>query len=372
MNALDREVIELLHERPDLLAVADAVATTQERRRLPRVALAPALAVAAAVALLLVAPWQGHGPSFVDRALAAVGNGPVIHAVVAFSGPNDVVVNLATGDERERTHRNEFWWDGELGALRTRNSTDGGAPTDFATRDPLFAHVDPADGGFAMDYRDALERGDARVVGDAQVDGRPAKRIEFGPNRGGGTQEVTVDAETFAPLVIQTTYPNGRRTPPVHVVAIESLPYRESDFTPIKSERVWSSSGRVTEGRDVTLDEATRALGKVPLGLGRAPDSVQLSHVSATLTDGSKLGGILVRLSYGDVRVSVASDRAGSFALGFGESEFPTPPQGSIAVTGNDADGWQGDLRQEDFAVMISAPTKARVVAAARALTPQR
>jgi hypothetical protein len=105
---------------------------------------------------------------------------------------------------------------------------------------------------------------------------------------------------------------------------------------------------------------------------GRTPDSVLLSRTKAWLTDGTTLSGVLVRFVYGDLRLSLARDTAGSYAIGFGEGEFPTPPQGSIALTGNDADGWQGELTQDGFAVMISAPTKARVLAAVRALAPSR
>ena len=46
------------------------------RRLVPVIVL-----VAAIVALGLIAPWR-HGPSLIDRALAAIGNGPLIHGVV--------------------------------------------------------------------------------------------------------------------------------------------------------------------------------------------------------------------------------------------------------------------------------------------------
>jgi len=39
---------------------------------------------------------------------------------------------------------------------------------------------------------------------------------------------------------------------------------------------------------------------------------------------------------------------------------------------GNDRQGWTGELRHGDFAVMISAPGKEHLLAAARALTTQR
>jgi hypothetical protein len=371
MNALaDREVVELLHDRPDLLAVADAVAATQERSRTAHRALVPALAVAAAVVLLLVAPWQSRGPSVVDRALAAVGSGPVIHAVIEYSWPQDVVVNLATGAERERVHRQELWYDEQHHALRDSLSTDGGASVDYVARNSPDERLDPALTGFASDYREALAADRARVVGETDVDGRPAKTIEFAPRSGGAVERVDVDATTYAPLRFSETYPpDGRRSPPFRVTTIESVPYDASLFAPTASAPR-PDVGEVSEAKPISLREAARALGAAPLGLGRSPGSVEVSHTKAWLTDGTKLEGLIVRLSYGRVRVSLARDRAGSYGIGFGEGEFPTPPSGSVAVTGNDSEGWQGELRQDGFAVMVNAPTKAQVVAAAGALAP--
>jgi hypothetical protein len=108
-----------------------------------------------------------------------------------------------------------------------------------------------------------------------------------------------------------------------------------------------------------------------PLGLrGRAPDSVELSRTTSWLTDGGKLQGVVVRLGYGDVRVSLAHDEAGRYAVGFGTDEYPVPPEGFMGLTGNAADGWQGVLRGGAFGVMISAPQKESVIAAARTLAP--
>jgi hypothetical protein len=367
----DREILDLLDNRPDLLAVADAIAVTQSRRRsvLSNV-VAPVLVAAAAVALLLVAPWQSRGPSVVDRALAAVGGGPVIHAVVEYSWPQDVVVNLATGAERERVHRIEYWYDVERRQLRDRMRTEGGPPIDYLTRAGLPERLDPALAGFGTEYRDALASGNARVTGDASVGGRPAKVIEFEPRGSGAVEEVTVDARTFVPLTFRTTYAGGRRSPEWRVVTIESAPRDPADFTLPKSPP-HVDVGEVSAARTVSPVEAERALGAPPLRLSdRKPDSALLSHTKAWLTDGTMVAGVVVRFVYGDVRLSLASDEAGSYAVGFGEGDFPTPPEGSVAVTGNDADGWQGELRRARFAVMISAPTKDEVVSAARALAP--
>jgi len=374
MSAIvDREVLELLQERPDLLAVADAITVTQPlRRRAPRIAVAPVVVAAAAAVLLLLAPWQSHGPTIVDRALAAVGDGPVIHAVVEYSWPQDVVVNLATGAEYERVHRNEYWYDQGRRELRDRTVVDGGAATDYLVRGGLPERLDPALAGFGTEYRDALDTGRAQVIGGTDVNGRPAKLIEFEARDSGAVEQVAVDATTFVPLTFHTTYAGGRRSPEWRVVTIESVSRDPADFTlPKSSPRL--DAGQVSAERVVSAEAGERALGQPPLRLeGRTADSVLLSRTKAWLTDGTTISGVLVRFVYGKVRVSLARDTAGSYALGFGEGEFPTPPAGSIAITDNDTDGWGGELRRGGFAVRIFAPTKAEVLATARALTPER
>ncbi|MBA2357220.1 MAG: hypothetical protein H0V84_02190 [Actinobacteria bacterium] len=367
-------VAEIARLRSGATGSGGAGATRLSR---PRVALASMGAVVAASALLLLAPWEGGGPSSVDRALAAVGAGPVVHAVTEYSWPQDVVVDLATGAERERVHRHEFWYDERRRQLLHRSVTDGGKPLDYLITGPaLSVRLDPSLTGFATRYREALASGDARVVGDATVAGRPAKRIEFVPRPGGAVEEVLVDAETSVPLRFHSTYPGGRRSPDWLVVAIESVPRNPSNFREASSSPR-PSTGEVTEGRKISLAEAARALGAPPIWLGpsfagHVLGSVELSDTTAWLTDGSKVSGVLVRLVYDAVRVSLARGLAGRYGVGFGEDDHPTPPEGSVAVTGNDREGWSGELRYGDFAVMLSAPSKEQVVMAARALTPQR
>ena len=96
-GALDREVAELLRDDPDLLAIADAIVATQGavaprtrrsvvpaqgRRRLRLAAAVGIPAAAAAVGLLLAAPWE-HGPGALTPAQAAV----VLRRVAAAASP---------------------------------------------------------------------------------------------------------------------------------------------------------------------------------------------------------------------------------------------------------------------------------------------
>jgi hypothetical protein len=337
------------------------------RLRASRLVL-PAAVAALAALVLVVAPWRGGGSSVVDRALAAVGAGPVVHAVVEYSWPQDVVINVATGVERERVHRAEYWFDGDRKRLHARYTTDGGTPVDYVASGDEEAQLDASLAGFATQYRDALADGRAEYAGETTFMGRPAKRIRFTPRSAGAVEEVTVDAETYAPVTFHTTYPPGRRSPEWRVLTIESTPRVAADFvTPPSEPRV--DTGEVSGGRNVSLTAAAGALGGSPPHLaGRVPDDVQLSRAKVWMTDGRTPEGVVVRLAYGDVTVSVSRDEAGRDTVGFGNDEYPVPPAGSMAVTGNRNDGFQGVLRFGEFGVMISAPQKDQVIAAARAL----
>jgi hypothetical protein len=73
---LDEELLELLGDEPELLAIADAIVETQTpRRRVRRVGLVATAAVVAAVAALAFALWpSGRSADFsVNTAVAAIG-----------------------------------------------------------------------------------------------------------------------------------------------------------------------------------------------------------------------------------------------------------------------------------------------------------
>ena len=63
-------------------------------------------------------PWSGRG-GLVDRALAAIGSGEVIHVVETTEGPGRTVVDLRTGAESPVEQTREIWFDDERGLLRS-------------------------------------------------------------------------------------------------------------------------------------------------------------------------------------------------------------------------------------------------------------
>src|SRR5512134_2677738 len=94
----DPEIIELLPDRANLFAVADAVAATQSvRRRRPIKALISAAAALAAIALTVaLVGTLGSNGGLTERALAAVGGGRVLHTVVRVQ-PQGTAIDLSTG-----------------------------------------------------------------------------------------------------------------------------------------------------------------------------------------------------------------------------------------------------------------------------------
>jgi len=143
----DPELIELLSGEPELLAFADAIVSTRpastiRRRRAWRLAaLAAAAAVlGAAVSVALTLPWSERA-SLVDRALAAVGEKPVLHVVIA--RPADApgfLVAIDSGRPIERTERTEIWFDQGRDLRKTVTILDGSV---------LDATLETDEGGFS-------------------------------------------------------------------------------------------------------------------------------------------------------------------------------------------------------------------------------
>jgi hypothetical protein len=191
------------------------------RLRTPSSAPSAAWPASTDVVAGLAAPWR-ESPLATERALAALGDQPVVHAIVEDSSPRETVIDLASGRERLGAHRSGYWYDDERELLRVRLSLGGkllpGAeylhsPEGFFTdlgfrrgqaRPP---RLDPALEGFASRYREALDRGEATVVGEDVVDGREAVILLFSLNRGpSGEQiyeDVAVDADDYRPLPLE-------------------------------------------------------------------------------------------------------------------------------------------------------------------------
>jgi len=375
----DREILDLFKDRSDLLAVADAVASTQSRRvpfarrRFVRLSFVPAVAAVAALALLVVAtPWQHAQPAidsqvFFQRALAVIGDRPVLHVRMSYSSTHDNVVDLATGDPRVRIYHGEFWTDAEHHVTRSRYRIDDGPTLEGVMHNRGVAGLDPVFKGFATQYRNALEQGSARIVGRTDVGGRPAVRIQFASAPNAASYEVmTVDAATLVPLTVEYVTPTRETATVMQISKMESLPYGPALF---KSSSPAPRYPNLTtaQGGTVTVQEASRILGRPVLGLdGRTPDSIERTTVTGTDSTGAEVDGEYVVLRYGDDFVTLTGP-VGAESMGFGLVNV-TPPEGTIEITA-DREGGMGWMKRGDLTVILDIP-HGDVLSAARSLRP--
>jgi hypothetical protein len=314
----DRELVELLADEPELLAFADALVATHDpclqragRRRLGPASLAAAAAViAAAAALALIAPWQS-APSLVDRALAAVGDKPVLHVVIAPPADQWPLVDVESGRPIARTQQTAIWFDQSRDLKKTVTTLDGQVldetlETDHGgfTRDgPIYtcawiaAHpveatkarvscnasmengttprhiperpptLDEALAGFVDRYRADLASGRAREAGRGRIDGRDVIWLEL-PESGGARwppERVAVDAVTYKPLRVVAGAALRFR-----VVTAETVAFAPSLFT--KPEQIDAPPGGVggsSKSRtDVSPQQGAAALGGTAVWVG--------------------------------------------------------------------------------------------------------
>jgi hypothetical protein len=400
-------------------STALAALPPEPRRRGRRAALLAAVGVAgaaAAVLALLAAPW-GDNPLATERALAALGDQPVIHAIVEQPASAVTVIDLDSGSERQAPHHSEYWYDDERDLLRVRLSVGGRilpggefvqSPEGFFTdrgsrRDELRPpRIDPALAGFASRYRDALERGEATEVGEEVVDGRQAVILRFslptGPLAGKVTEEVAVDADDFRPLRFRfgSSARPGEVTPwsqALRVIAIETIPRDPDDFArPEPADPRPAGQTGVGE-RTLTPTEAATALGRPAFWPGRTVHGVELTEialirVTTSWTDGSKTESRTVSLQYGaDPRTAALEGKAAlSISEGTSHAEMlsagplgsaPTGP-GELRLRGlGDAGSgvavmWFGSMQREGVYMSFRSPQRELIVAAAKAMVPLR
>jgi hypothetical protein len=336
MTLRDLELLDLLHDDPQLLAIADAVATTQKRKaRLTRRLFAVPAIAAALIAVALFAPWQGPTPSFFDRALAAVGDEPVLHVVTERTEAVDwQLVDLATGERSAKTLniRTEIWFDGTRGLEHSITWTNGTVSDDWlqtpegvtsregtvltcawiqahpveATRKRVSCRldghngtvphnvpepapvIDPGLSGFLNGYQDALANGTARRVGEGTIDGRPVIWLELRlaqPRQPGAdrtpdpiVQRVAIDRASYRPLLVR---PLGGGAS-YQVVEIGSVSRASADFSKPKPvpARQQVSSGSVIWSTEISLRAARSVLGRPGLWAGRRVAGLRLTTVT--------------------------------------------------------------------------------------------
>jgi hypothetical protein len=403
---LDAEVVELLRDEPRLLAIADAVAVTQagpgRRRRWPRLVVLAATLVLAVVVVQL-APWRGAGAGVVERALAAIGRGPVLHAVIETNDPYGSLVELATGMRTPTTIQVEYWFDDERGLLRSvvrRNGVAGDEMLQTArggrsSTGPIVTlpgtrpSPNPALAAFVSGYRQALAAGAARTVGEATVDGHRVTWLEL--RAGGGTERVAIDSETSEPVLIRAVGPDGAPSPYVwRVRTIETRGRRAGDFAPPAPAAAAPFRGDVRASRAVSSDQARSSLAWPAVWLGESFQGLRLESIELQeLTRGyapeagrEPTRGQGLELRYGDggryLQLEQAPAPEPAYAYAGARSTFsgnPIPGDGEMELVElPSADlarrSCVGQLRRQGVYLTIWASSRLLCLEAARRLRP--
>jgi hypothetical protein len=434
MTVRDAEILDLLHDEPQLLAIADAVSATQKRkRRMPRRLLAvPALAVALIV-VALFAPWQSSNPSFFDRALAAVGDEPVLHVVTQETRPMDWhLIDMATGERSAPPLiiRTEIWYDGERGLEHSITRTNGTVSDDTlqtpegvtsqggtvytcawiqahpveATRARVSCRldgnngtvphsvpepppvIDPGLSGFLNGYQDALADGSAQRVGEGMIDRHHVIWLEMHlaqPRPPGADrtpdpieQRVAIDSETYRPIVVRRLRGGGS----YHVVEIGTVSREAADFskpTPV-SEEDQISGGSLVSSTEIGLNAARSVLGRPGLWAGQSIAGLHLTAITheALRIRYARSTGLAPRetdglsLEYGSGSDTLKLEETTEPSMAFGWSRGPNYPAPPEGSVRIGPFDW-GYLHRDGVYVVIRGTVgEDAVLAAARALEP--
>jgi hypothetical protein len=206
----DRELLEMLAEEPELLAIADAIAVTApgapySARRRHRFAsptlVAAAAVVAAAVALALLWPFAASSPSVLDNALAAIGSGPVAHVVVE-NNLGSSLLDVRTGKQTPASGRYSLWWDARYG-LFAESSFLGTQEASFFVQETTRYGPQAEQDDFVLQYRNALRAHRYRFVGSGTYQGAPVYWLRGQPLLSGVTDEIAISKATYKPLLFR-------------------------------------------------------------------------------------------------------------------------------------------------------------------------
>jgi hypothetical protein len=242
-----------------------------------------AAAIAVAAALVLAWPFQGSQGGVLDRALAAIGEGPVLHVVLRGEW-GGTLIDLKS-NKRSAVHgENEIWYDTAHGRIHLVSRL-GGVVQDEELYEPKEPPADLA--ALGREYKQALESGRALITGEATIDGEPVVWVtihsEMLADVADGkdhewAQQVAVSRHTFKPVALRETR-DGQPGPETgqRVLQLDFLPVGAGDFTAPKGH---SREGPFKQGREpIALEQAGTVLGRTPLWLGQAYRSLRLGQV---------------------------------------------------------------------------------------------
>jgi hypothetical protein len=386
MTMRDPEVLDVLRNEPELLALADALADTQRprssrfRHHTPR--LAGVAAIAAGIAAVVLLWPAGNGDNgILGRAAAALGDNAVLH-LVGEGQTGETLVNLKTGERKPQTMRIELWSDRKFERAHFVMRVHGVA-ADVLLPDDLQhgAHagdVDPAFGGFWTGYRKALDDGDATVESSGTIDGHDVYWLRFKSVRKGEPgSEVAIDRQTYKPVVLRT-FTSPTKHDDVHILVAETVPFDGADFKRVGQSLFGSIGSSSSGGSSSAPTETAHPVVKAPwLTPGETVAGLKLASVgsTSTTTNGRTLEGIELRYGTGYGPKALTIDELPKADNPRGWKYIPS---GWIDIqTGQGSDGtstfdtWTGKVAKDGVYVTIdTAAGEGALLEAARALEP--
>lgn len=416
----DPQLLEDFAREPDLLALADAISATQPSPRsfrpAPRgiSAIVVGAAVVAAIALALVLPSGGGG--IVDRALAAIGDGPVIHVVIELPS-GATLIDLHSGQRHEQVTQIEIWFDKSRGLLHTLERIDGRL-TDDELETPsggitgngavydctwIAAHpaeatklriscnasgkngavphtiprplptLDPALSDFVDGYRSALQSGSARQIGTGTVDGKDVIWLEI-TLEGGRTERVALDKQSLRPVRVEQDHAGAGSA--YDITLIETLD--SGNFAKPRPMPPEPSVGEAAQQDTIQLAQATTVLPGA-LWAGQSVDGLPLTKVTSdTLTTGYPSGsgipvehttGIEVHYGQGPgSSIDVYEAQRPEMAYRWGFVRSASIPEGDLYVAG----AGSGFLVKDGTYIAVEASTERLLLDTAKAMEPIR
>jgi hypothetical protein len=373
-------------------------------RRIVAVAAAAGL-VAVAIALLPSRVADEGRVDVIQRALAAVSTGPVVHAIVENEESHAILVDLESGKETIEPERHEYWYDEERGNVHGRLTIGDEVLREFRAEEkgPPPAHRALA---FATHYRQALQTGKARVIRRETIGGRETVLLRIrvpawsDPRTAkvvepAYVEEVSVDAETFKPLRFRHLPGPDVVAGPIQwwrVVAIEAIDRGDHDFGRPEPTRVRGVGP--SNDRKVTPAEAAGALGRPALWPGTRVGEAELDRIGVmTVTviwrdlRETKTPALLIR--YGkdippgskdwiwiSVGMPIADDIPFRGLPSWGPYDGERVPAGTLRLaflpTRDDRsiDMWFGNVERDGLYINMQSPRRELIVAAAKALKP--
>jgi hypothetical protein len=368
-------------------------ARARPRRRRPVAAAAIAAAVLAVGLVVLLAPSRHGGGSIVDRALAAIGNGPVLHVVTRSPYPRYTLIDLKSGDSRQVYDEIEEWSDPKRG-VHSIGRAEGHVVYDSVWGVP---EQDRALTAFMTGYREALSSGDAHVVGDGEIGGSAVYWLQIGssdsPEAAAQIHQVAVDKDTFAPVGLRWAH-GGEPGLLEPILKMEAEPEGSGNFDGVPKPSPFPSRGDVVGSTTIGVEGAASVLPTPAVWAGRDVSGLPLSLVRRqelemvfapedNLAPEAAAG---LELVYGAVVndhpdsngafVQISEASSPVFAYGWSPADPPLAPgtlreKDFYAVPGSTRGDWyRGEVVIDGTYVTVQGYDRDAVLAVAKALAP--